>query len=263
MKYIFSKIIFLLLSCQTMFAQAKVDDLMNDSAKLYIEYADYQGYINDSIYSSLQHTSLFLGKKAAVYVYQTKTPKEFLKSMKENYVVTKGKVDKDEMIKSFKERYDIEKIVAVVYARYYNSPDFLLLKSFSDGDVWLSDTLVYKWNLVNEFKTINGYKCQKAINRSTDGNEVTAWFTEGIPFSVGPLYLSGLPGVILEYFNPKSKRFFKAITISSTNIPEQKFRKWLTGPIVSKAQFAEMYQYNSKKLEQFKRMTEGQKSTNR
>jgi GLPGLI family protein len=261
MKYIFPIITLLLFSCQTIFAQATVDDLKNDSAKLYVEYADYQGYVNDSIYSSLGQSFLYLGKNAAVYIYQTKSPQEFEKSMRERFVVTKGKVDLDEMINSFKKKYDLEKMVSEVFVRYYSSPDYLHLKSRDDGDVWVSDTVVFNWKPVKEFKAIGGYRCQKATYIGSGGDEVTAWFTEEIPFSVGPSPLSGLPGLIMEYHNPKSKRFFKATTISSTNIPEQNFRKWLSGPIVSKAEYSVIYADGLKKFQQFKRMLDNEKST--
>lgn len=261
MKNIFAIITGLLFSWQTTFGQATVDDLMKDSAKLYVEYADYQGYVNDSIYSSLRQTSLFLGNKAAVYYYQRQTAEEYLKDARETIVVTSGTVDKDALINHLKENKDVEKIVSVVYARYYSSPDYLLLKSREDGDVWISDTAVYKWKPVNEFKTISGYRCQRATYISSGGDNVYAWFTEEIPFSVGPLPLSGLPGLIMEYHNPKSKRFFTATTISSTNIPVQNFRKWLSGPIVSKSEYSVIYADGLKKFQQLKRMLDMEIST--
>ena len=261
MKNIFPIFTLILFSWQTTFAQATVDDLMKDNAKLYVEYGDYQGYINDSIYNSLRRTSLYLGNKAAIYYYQRQTAEEYLKHARETIVVTSGTVDKDALINHLKENKDVEKIVSVVYVRYYSSPDYLHLKSRDDGDVWVSDTVVFNWKLVNEFKTIGGYRCQKATYIGSGGDEVTAWFTEEIPFSMGPFPLSGLPGLIMEYHNPKSKRFFTATTISSTNIPEQGFRKWLSGPIVSKAEYRMIYDDGLKKFQQFKRMLEMETST--
>lgn len=262
MKQIFLFFFLLLFSRHTTFAQATVDDLMNDSAKLYVEFADYQGFTNDSIYISLRRTSLYLGKKAAIYTYQTKTVEEVVKGLRESLHTKEGRVmDKEAIINSVKNNYDLEKDISVVYVRYYTSPDYLLLKKLDNGDVWLSDTAVYKWAFINEFKTISNYKCQKATFNNSKGEEVVVWFTEEIPISSGPLYLSGLPGLILEYYNPKSKRFFTATTISSTNIPEQKFRKWLSGPIVTKAEYRVIHADGLKKFQQFKRMMESEIST--
>lgn len=258
MKYLFSTIILVLLSWQTTFAQATVDDLMTDSAKLYVEYADYRGYVNDSIYTSLRKTSLYLGKKGSVYIYQTRTPEEYLKSLRESVEDEKLK---DGVVDGFKKNNDVEKKVSVVFAMYYSAADYLSLKSFDDGDVWLSDTAVFKWKPLNEFKTIGGYKCQKATSINSSGDVATAWFTEEIPLSAGPLYVAGLPGLVLEYSYPKSKYFVKATLITSTKIPAQNFRKWLSGPIVSKAEFNEMYARKLKDFRQFKRMVDSEKST--
>lgn len=258
MKYILSIFTLLLISWQTTFAQGTVDDLKNDSAKLYVEYADYKGYVNDSIFSSLRQTALFLGKKAAVYTFQSKTVEEFLKGIRKS--VNDEKL-KDGLINHIKKTRDIEEMVSEVFVRYYSSPDYLHLKSSDDGHVWISDTVVFNWKPVNEFKTIGGYRCQKATISNISGDEATAWFTEEIPLSVGPWYFSGLPGLILEYHYPKGKQFYRATLISSTDIPEQKFRKRLFGPIVTKVEFRERSTDGLKKFQQFKRMLDNEKST--
>lgn len=64
----------------------------------------------------------------------------------------------------------------------------------------------FKWTLINEEKSIAGYNCTKAkaiySYRSRHGKEesleVTAWYTDQIPLSLGPRNFSGLPGLILE-----------------------------------------------------------------
>ncbi len=58
------------------------------------------------------------------------------------------------------------------------------------------------WEIKDEFKTIAGYQCQKAIthiyiNSSHPEKEITVWFTKELPFSFGPLGMVGLPGMIL------------------------------------------------------------------
>jgi GLPGLI family protein len=66
----------------------------------------------------------------------------------------------------------------------------------------------YKWEITNEIKVIDGYKCYKAIttyediyNPYKDRKLVftpVAWFTPNIPASFGPKGLDGLPGLVLE-----------------------------------------------------------------
>lgn len=65
----------------------------------------------------------------------------------------------------------------------------------------------YKWNILNEYKDIGGFKCIKAtttISKLDKGRNTiktlnpTVWFTPDIPTSFGPFGLDGLPGLIIE-----------------------------------------------------------------
>jgi|UPI0004B0CCD3 GLPGLI family protein len=56
---------------------------------------------------------------------------------------------------------------------------------------------IISWELLNETKNINSFKCQKAIGNFR-GRTYTVWFTNDIPVSLGPWKLNGLPGLILE-----------------------------------------------------------------
>lgn len=64
--------------------------------------------------------------------------------------------------------------------------------------VILDDTTVkLDWQLLNEVKTINNFKCNKAVVNFR-GRTFIAWYTTEIPISAGPWKLHGLPGLILE-----------------------------------------------------------------
>lgn len=267
MKHIFHIFFLQLCITQTTYAQNTVNDLRNDSAKLYVEYLDYKGYIDDSTYTSSLKTSLFLGKKAAIYSYQRQSVETFIEDFKRNgtFKITEAGAASgitEESIKqrtanSLKENFKVEKILSEIYVRYYHSPEYLHLKStlIEDADdYWVSDTSIYSWKPADQFKSIAGYKCQKAILQTADSNLITAWFTEEIPIPAGPLYLYGLPGLILEYQNPKSKRHFKAIAITSANMPHEYFRQWLAGPIISKQEYRNLTRDTFKKVEQLHRM---------
>ena len=56
---------------------------------------------------------------------------------------------------------------------------------------------IISWELLNETKNINSFKCQKARGNFR-GRTYTVWFTDDIPVSLGPWKLNGLPGLILE-----------------------------------------------------------------
>ena len=64
--------------------------------------------------------------------------------------------------------------------------------------VILDDTTAkLDWQLLNEVKTINNFKCNKAVVNFR-GRTFIAWYTTEIPISAGPWKLHGLPGLILE-----------------------------------------------------------------
>ena len=74
-------------------------------------------------------------------------------------------------------------------------------------------TLKIKWNLIEEFKTISGFKAQKAIGLFR-GRKYIAWFTNDIPIKYGPWKLNGLPGLILSVSDDKNEVNFYVKSIS-------------------------------------------------
>ncbi|SEW47466.1 GLPGLI family protein [Chryseobacterium wanjuense] len=58
------------------------------------------------------------------------------------------------------------------------------------------------WKIKNEFKTIAGYKCQRA-EATKYGRTWIAWFASEIPFQFGPYKFNGLPGLIAEVYDTK------------------------------------------------------------
>lgn len=69
------------------------------------------------------------------------------------------------------------------------------------------------WQIVDEFKSLNTIKCQKATGYFR-GRIYTVWFTNEIPISFGPWKLQGLPGLILEVQDNKNQIFIQATKIS-------------------------------------------------
>jgi GLPGLI family protein len=72
-----------------------------------------------------------------------------------------------------------------------------------------------KWDILNEYKTINDLKVQKAIGEFR-GRHYIAWFSNEIPVKFGPWKLNGLPGLIIAISDDKNEVMFYAKTI---NIP--------------------------------------------
>lgn len=88
------------------------------------------------------------------------------------------------------------------------------------------DSLIHwNWEISNDTKTINGYKCKKAISKAFDAY-FEAWFTEDIPIGAGPEKFDGLPGLIVyvrnlgqEYTAEKIEILENEIVIQKPEIP--------------------------------------------
>jgi GLPGLI family protein len=81
-----------------------------------------------------------------------------------------------------------------------------------DNEYWYKETLNFKWNLLSDVKTINGYSCKKAkVNYG--GRVWTAWYTTSIPLSTGPYKFKGLPGLIIKIYDEDSVFDYELTTI--------------------------------------------------
>ena len=83
------------------------------------------------------------------------------------------------------------------------------------------------WELIDEFKIIGNFECQKARCKFRGRNYV-AFFTNEIPVIYGPWKFNGLSGLILEVYeeNYKIHIVAKEVNISKTDIVDfTKFKK--------------------------------------
>jgi GLPGLI family protein len=74
------------------------------------------------------------------------------------------------------------------------------------------------WTIASETKTIQNYTCQKATT-IFKGRHYVAWFCPDLPYSNGPWKLGGLPGLILEAYDPNGTVKFLFDAISKTSQP--------------------------------------------
>ena len=244
-------IIFLFVSYNSCQAQRRLPNLKDDTTKLYVEYAVYNGYFNDSVFTSRRKGQLFLGKECSVYLYQRRSVEEFLDGLRKS---VNHKEYEDLVVDGFRKSRDLEREMSIVYAKYYDSVDCYELKSLNENKfVWLSDTVRFTFDLLPETKEISGYKCQLAKGRTPNGDTATIWFTEEIPISAGPSNLAGLPGLILEYYSHRRREFYKAVKISTDEIPVNKAIAWLNGDLMDKKEYRNMA---NKDAERVKRMIE-------
>lgn len=95
---------------------------------------------------------------------------------------------------------------------YKNYPEGKLTETaYFDMEYWkyVEDWEKPSWEITDDTKDILGYQCFKA---ETDyrGRHWTAWFTPEIPIEEGPWKLCGLPGLILEAYDPHHDYSFTA-----------------------------------------------------
>ena len=94
----------------------------------------------------------------------------------------------------------------------------------TQGGALLKMNIEKKYDILNEYKTINGYKCQKAITKIYD-REFEVWFTTEIPVNDGPWKLSGLPGLIIEAHSKNRFHNFYFTSIKKLSNPDYIYKK--------------------------------------
>jgi len=83
--------------------------------------------------------------------------------------------------------------------------------------VLVRDSLkLFNWKLTSNTKNILGYKCQEA-RTNFRGRNYYAYFTDELPFRVGPWKFNGLPGVILKVKSEDDGVLMQAIYLKVKN----------------------------------------------
>ena len=92
----------------------------------------------------------------------------------------------------------------------YRTPSFLPRYSYQET---IPDI---RWSLCDEYKSILGYKCQKATC-SFRGRSYIAWYTSDIPLKMGPYKFSGLPGLILSISDTNKEYDWECVGLTRGN----------------------------------------------
>ncbi len=94
---------------------------------------------------------------------------------------------------------------------YFNKKDNLIISknnvSIKESHYIKQDSLIINWEITDEQKNIENFKCYKAIG--SYGNRVyTAWYTPDISTNFGPWKLNGLDGLIIKVSDEKNEISF-------------------------------------------------------
>jgi GLPGLI family protein len=104
------------------------------------------------------------------------------------------------------------------YFLYNQKENNIVSRFFLDGkpNFIKEDTLRHEWELIDEFKKINSYNCQKA-KTIYKGKIFFAFFTTDIPIPYGPNKFNGLSGLILELFDEEKNIYYFVNEITINN----------------------------------------------
>ncbi len=142
----------------------------------------------------------------------------------------KGNSSRSEMISSLGTQATIidGKTGGVVILKNYGEQKFLITLT---PENWEQSNKKYdgiKFTYYDEYKTIIGYKCQKAIGKLTDSTSFTVYFTKDlVPENKDFEYINkNLPGLAMQYEAIHGKRTV-TYTVSNINfinpVPQSKF----------------------------------------
>ncbi|MFT3675072.1 MAG: DUF4412 domain-containing protein [Chitinophagaceae bacterium] len=144
-------------------------------------------------------------------------------------IYLKGNSSRAEMISSLGSQSTIVdgKTGKVTILKEYGDKKYMINLT---ADNWKASNKKYEgvtFTYENEFKTISGYNCQKAIGTLTDGSTFTVYFTRDlVPVNKDFQYLNkDLPGLAMQYESGMGKRKV-TYTVSSINfnlVPAAKF----------------------------------------
>jgi len=118
-------------------------------------------------------------------------------------IYLKGNSSRSEMISSLGTQATIVdgKTGSVTILKEYGDQKYMIKLT---PDNWKESNKKYEgvtFNYLEEFKTISGYNCQKAIGKLLDGTTFTVYFTkELVPINKDFQYLNkNLPGLAMQY----------------------------------------------------------------
>jgi GLPGLI family protein len=146
-----------------------------------------------------------------------------------NTIFLKGKSSRSELVSVFGTQSTIidGKTGNVAVLKEYGDKKYLIQMTPNN---WTEANRKYdsvSFTNENEFKTIAGYKCQKATGKLKNGETFTVYFTtELIPENRNFQYSNkSLPGIALEYESTigKNKVVFTASSVGFNPVPAEKF----------------------------------------
>lgn len=146
-----------------------------------------------------------------------------------NIIYIKGNLNRSDFISSLGSQSTIfdAKEGTATNIRDYGNKKFLITYSPSEWKTYNKKYEGITYKVENEFKTIAGYKCQKAVGKLADGTSFTVFFTkELIPVNSDFQYINkNLPGLAMQYDASRgsTKVTFTVSNVEFSVVPLAKF----------------------------------------
>jgi len=139
----------------------------------------------------------------------------------------------------------------------------LFLLDVAGQQIFVKDTITPReWKITDSKRTIDKYRCRKAVYEKNDSTRLYAWYAVDIVPSIGPEGFGGLPGAILglatedggiiyfaksvEFNEPKAESFVVNTKKKDVYTPEslkEKFEKEMGGSEWAKRMYDEMFRW--------------------
>lgn len=161
---------------------------------------DFVGFSSDTLTAGSEDFKEYIlnsenESKSFLKGNQTYTRLEFDKNYSSYKIIPSLAIQENELLV-------IQALLTNDYYLDINNSQNHLIKELKGKEVLVKFDREVEWEILDEYKTILGFTCQKAISRVGDEFDFTyveeAWFTTDIPVSTGPHSFHGLPGLILE-----------------------------------------------------------------
>lgn len=135
----------------------------------------------------------------------------------------------------------------------FYSPETIIYETETQFGKFVVRKSTTNWELSDETKLIDAYKCYKAISEYVVINEkgtfkypVIAWYCPKIPYSFGPNGYGGLPGIILEL--QVKNAVFGATSIKLNINKAINFKKIDNSKILTEKEFEEIMRTKAKDM---------------
>lgn len=135
-------------------------------------------------------------------------------------IYLKGSSSRSEMVSSLGNQATIidGKTGNVTELREYGEQKYMIKMTAAEWKESNKKSEGITFSYFEEYKTIAGYKCQKAVGKMTDGTEFTVYYTkELLPVNKDFQYINkNLPGLAMQY-EAKLRKGVATYTVSSIN----------------------------------------------